>query len=456
MTEEKQAAGEEPRHLTVRQAAFIGVGAMVGAGIFALLGAAGAVAGAAVWLSFLIAGAIAVLQGYSFAKLGARYPSAGGLLEYVAKGFGAGHFTGVTAWLTYSANAIVTAMVAVSFGSYASSMLAGDSDVSQVWVKVFAALIVLVMTAVNIAGSGLVARAQTVIVYVVLGILTVFAVVTLANMHPSLLAFSGYPPVRDIVASVALTFFAFLGFGIITFTAKDLAKPSRQLPRAMYLALGIATVIYVAIALGVFGTLPVDKVISSGGTALAVAAQPTLGRAGFWLMSVTALFSTAGATNAGLYPATGLSDRLAETGLFPPLMARRLGGRASAGLLFEAAACLVLAVLFKLEAIASIGSVVALLIFTLITVAHFRVRAQTRASTPVLVAAVASAAIVLATFVFTTLIHEAASMVALLAIVVLSVALDLGWQWARARHAGSPPAGSTADPIRKELTGDGR
>ena len=162
-------------------------------------------------------------------------------------------------------------------------------------------------------------------------------------MNPSLLAFSGYPPLKDIVSSVALTFFAFLGFGIITFTAKDLAKPSRQLPRAMYLALGIATVIYVAIALGVFGTLTVDKVISSAGTALAVAAEPTLGRAGYWLMSVTALFATAGATNAGLYPAAGLCERLAETGQFPPLMARRLGGRASSGLLIQAAACVVLA-----------------------------------------------------------------------------------------------------------------
>jgi amino acid transporter len=175
----------EKKYLTVRQAAFIGVGAMVGAGIFALLGAAGEVAGAAVWLSFLIAGFVAVLQGYSFAKLGARYPSAGGLLEYVAKATGNGHFTGVTAWLTYSANAIVTAMVAVSFGSYAASTFA---EGNQVWIKVFAALIILVMTGVNIVGSSLVANAQTVIVYIVLGILSVFAVVTLVNMTPSLLA----------------------------------------------------------------------------------------------------------------------------------------------------------------------------------------------------------------------------------------------------------------------------
>ena len=427
----------EATRLTVRQAAFIGVGAMVGAGIFALLGAAGEVAGAAVWLSFLIAGVIAALQGYSFAKFGARYPTAGGLLEYVAKGFGDGHFTGVTSWLTYAANAIVTAMVAVSFGSYATSMFTGGN---AAWAKVFAALVIVVMTAVNIVGSSLVANAQTVIVYVVLGILVIFAVVTLANMHPSLLAPSGYPPLRDIVSSVALTFFAFLGFGIITFTAKDLADPSRQLPRAMYLALGIATVIYVAIALGVFGTLTVDKVISSGGTALAVAAEPALGRAGYWLMSVTALFATAGATNAGLYPAAGLSERLAETGQFPPLMARKAGGRASAGLLIEAGSCLVLALVFKLESIASIGSAVALLIFTLITVAHLRIRGETGANAAVLALAVASAGGVLVVFVFTTLIHEPASIAALLIILVLAVGLDLWWKRIRVRRARPGPS----------------
>ena len=426
----------QEKHLNVRQAAFIGVGAMVGAGIFALLGAAGAVAGAAVWVSFLIAGAIAGLQGYSFAKLGARYPSAGGLLEYVAKGFGDGHTTGVTAWLTYWANAIVTAMVAVSFGSYASSMLTGEE--SAVWIKVFAALIIIIMTGVNIVGSQLVANAQTVIVYVVLGILTLFAVVTLVNMNPHLLAPSGYPPLKDIISSVALTFFAFLGFGIITFTAKDLANPSRQLPRAMYLALGIATVIYVAIALGVFGTLTVEKVIASGGTALAVAAEPALGKAGYWLMSVTALFATAGATNAGLYPAPGLSERLAETGQFPPLMARKLGGRASNGLLIQAAVCVVLAVVFKLDAIASIGSAVALLIFTFITAAHFRVRGETGANAAILVVAIAAAAVVLVTFIFTTLIHEPASIITLLGVFVLSIGLDLGWKRARAR--GHKPA----------------
>src|SRR6478609_3497604 len=133
-----------PTRITMRQAAFIGVGSMVGAGIFSLLGAAGEVAGAAVWVSFLIAGAIAGLQGYSFAKLGARYPSAGGLMEYVGQIFGHdGHLTGIVGWLIYAANAVVTAMVAVSFGSYASAMF---SDSGTAAVKGFAVLVVIAMT----------------------------------------------------------------------------------------------------------------------------------------------------------------------------------------------------------------------------------------------------------------------------------------------------------------------
>ncbi|MGH7733808.1 MAG: hypothetical protein ACREOE_08965 [Gemmatimonadales bacterium] len=180
-----------------------------------------------------------------------------------------------------------------------------------------------------------------------------------------------------------------------------------------------------------FGTLTVDKVISSGGTAIAVAAEPTLGRAGYWLMTVTALFATAGATNAGLYPAQGMSERLAETRQFPQLMARKLGGRVSAGLLVEAVVCLVLAVVFKLDAIASIGSAVALVIFTLITAAHLRIRAETGANLPMLVLAIVAAGAVLVTFVFTTLIHEPTSIATLLGVLVLSIGLDYGWKRSR-------------------------
>ena len=421
------------RYVTTRQAAFIGVGSMVGAGIFSLLGSAGEIAGSAVWLSFVLAGIIAALQGYSFVRLGARYASAGGLLEYINKGYGEGHTATVIAWLLFWTNAIVTAMVAVSFGSYAASAL-GTSDLFTT--KAFAVALVLVMTALNVAGSTLVARVQSLIVFVVVGILTLFSVVTLLNINPALLAPSTYPPAQDIVSSVALTFFAFLGFGIVTFTARDLEYPMRQLPRAMTLAIGIAAAVYIAVSLGVFGTLTVDQVIAAGPTAIAEAAKPVLGDLGYWLMTVTALFATSGATNAGLYPAIGVADHLVSTGQFPPLMARRIG-RVQVGLLVAAIAVIVLVVGKDLSAIASIGSAVALLIFCLVTIGHMRIRSDTGANVGMLWLALATAGITLITFTFTSLINEPASLATLAVILALSIGIDALWTWRRPAAAAS-------------------
>lgn len=426
-------------HLNIRQAAFIGVGSMVGAGIFSLLGAAGEVAGAAVWLSFLIAGVIAGLQGYSFSKLGARFPSAGGLMEYVGQIFGPdGHLTGIVGWLLFAANAVVTAMVAVSFGSYASSMFADGDEIA---LKGFAVVVIALMTLLNVVGSQAVARVQTIVVVVVIGILSVFAVTTLATTDLTLLAPSGYPSLRDVVSSVALTFFAFLGFGVITFTAKDMEHPARQLPRAMYLALGIATTIYVMVSLGVFGTLTVDEVIASGGTALAVAAEPVLGSTGYWLMSVTALFATSGATNAGLYPAAGLGEHMATNRQWPPLMGQTLGTRSPWALVITAGTAALLAGFFDLTAIASIGSAVALTVFAMISGGHLRIRSETGASIVLLSAAVASTVVVLTTFALTTLSEEPGTAIALLSILAISVMVDAAWK--RQRDRTHPP-GSAA------------
>jgi L-asparagine transporter-like permease len=187
----------------------------------------------------------------------------------------------------------------------------------------------------------------------------------------------------------------------------------------------------------VFGTLTVQEVIDSGGTALAVAAEPVLGRAGYWLMTITALFATAGATNSGLYPAAGATDEMVAGGQFPPVLGRRVGGRASAGLLLTAALAIVLALGFDLNAIASIGSAVALVVFALVTAGHLRVRAETGAATWLLVLGVGSAAVVLLAFVFTTLVDEPGTAVALVVILVLSVLLDLVWK----RRRDAQPAG---------------
>ncbi len=424
--------------MTVRGAVFLGIGAMVGAGIFALLGEAGAVAGSAVWLSFLIAGIVAALLGYTVAKLGVRFPSSGGIIAYLMEGFGNGRLVGIAAWLGYfSAIVIVCSMVAVSFGSYATSLFVGD-DAAAGWDNVFTSVIIVAMAAINLVGSGVVARAQSLIVVVLLAVFAVFIAVTIVDIDFDLLAFSGYPAFSDIVASVALTFFAYLGFSVITFAAGDLRDPARELPRAMYVALGVTTVLYVLISLGVFGTLTVEEAVGYGETAIAEAARPALGDAGFTMMAVAALLATASSVNATLYASGGLTSMLAQVGQFPPFFGRGSGLRAHAGMLITSAVVLVVSNLVDLSAIASVGSAISLVIFLLVGLAAYRLRAEIGAYSPVVLAAIGATAVVLAFFAVDTLRNAPQTFAAIVAITVLSIVLDLVWK--RVRGPAVPDA----------------
>ena len=412
------------KQLSVRGAAVLGIGSMIGAGIFALLGEAGAVAGAAVWMSFLIAGIVAVLIGYVCVKLGIRYPTSGGLITYLIAGFGRGRLTGITAWLGYiSAVVIVTAMVAVSFGGYATSLFVG-ADAGPAWDNFFITAVIAVMVGVNLVGAQFVARAQTVIVACVLIVFSVFIVVTIADLNPDLLAFSGYPKFSKIISSVALTFFAYLGFNVITFAVGDLQNPARNLPKAMYSALGITAVVYVLISLGVFGTLTTAQVVEYGETAIAEAARPALGDAGFTVMAIAALLSTAASTNATLYASSNLTGSLADEGLFPQIVGDKSRLGRHAGLLITATAVLIVANLVDLSAIASVGSAVALVIFLLVGIAGWRRRKDTGSSPAIIIMALLITATVLAFFAIDTLQNAPETFVAIIAIGLLAVAFD--------------------------------
>ena len=410
--------------LTVRGATVLGIGSMIGAGIFALLGEAGAVAGAAVWISFLIGGVVAGLLGYVCSRLGMRFPSKGGLITYLVEGFGRGRLVGTACWLGYSAAVvIVTAMIAVSFGGYATSLFVGH-DAGPVWDNVFTTFVVVAMVGVNLVGVSFAARAQTIIVMGVLGAFAVFIVVTLVNLNPDLLAFSGYPSFSKIVSSVALTFFAYLGFNVITFTAGDLRNPRRDLPRAMFGALGITSVVYVLIAIGVFGALTVAQVIKYGETAIAEAARPALGDAGFTMMSIVALLSTASATNGTLYAANNLTGMLAQERLFPDLFGAKSRLGPNAGLFITAGFVLVIANLVDLSAIASVGSAVSLMVFVLVAAAGWRLRRETNSNPALVICAIAISAIVLGFFAVDTWNTAPFTFVAVIALTVLAVVLD--------------------------------
>jgi amino acid transporter len=180
--------------------------------------------------------------------------------------------------LAYFSTLIVTAMVTVSFGNYATSLIFGEGA-AQVWVKIFAVGLVVLLTFVNSVGAEAAVKAQTAVVSIVLVVLSGFAIAMLVQMDPTMLSPATYPPVSNILASVALTFFAFLGFGVIAFTGGDIEDPKKNMPRAMYISIGFTMLLYVALAIGVFGTLSVEEVIANDDTALAVAALPIFGAA---------------------------------------------------------------------------------------------------------------------------------------------------------------------------------
>ena len=115
--------------ISTRGAIALGIGSMVGAGIFALMGVAAAHAGSAVWLSFLVAGIIALLTGHSFVHLGIRYPTRGGVVEYLGQAYGTGRFSGGCSIVFYIAQLIGMAMISLAFGKFTAHLFGfGDSD----------------------------------------------------------------------------------------------------------------------------------------------------------------------------------------------------------------------------------------------------------------------------------------------------------------------------------------
>ena len=146
--------------------------------------------------------------------------------------------------------------------------------------------------------------------------------------------------------------------------------------------------------------------LANGDTALAQAAKPALGEAGFVMMAIAALLATSSSVNANIYAATGSTAKLAESGMFPPVFGQlaRVGG--TRGLVISVRAVLGLAYFVNLTAIASLGSAVALAIFLITSIAAYRLRAETGSRASVLIVGILLTVVVLLVFGVQTLRTE--------------------------------------------------
>ncbi len=188
---------------------------------------------------------------------------------------------------------------------------------------------------------------------------------------------------NQVLFSLAITFFAFEGFRVITNTAEDMPDPARTLPRAMLLAIGLVTALYLLVSFSVFGNLDVADIVKAKDYALAEAARPAFGEAGFTIVAIAALISTASSINANLYAVTNVTYELAKEGELPSAFGRPFG-RSREGLLISAA-LIVLAIDFmRLSEIAAVGSITVLIVHLAVHIGHLRLRTETGASLPMI------------------------------------------------------------------------
>ncbi|MCB2224605.1 MAG: APC family permease [Actinobacteria bacterium] len=410
----------------------IGIGGMVGGGIFAVLGVVAAQAGGAAPLALLLAGVVALLTASSYALLSVEYPSRGGSVVFVDRVFGVGLATGALNNLLWFGYLVTLSLYAAAFANYAATFVTGDGAVPALLYHGLVTAAVLVPTALNLLSAAAVARAETAVVLIKLGILVVVGVAGAFTVDAARLATSTWPALPSIAAAGMLVFVAYEGFELIANAGEDIRNPRRNLPRALYLSVGIVVVLYVTIAAITVGTLTPSEIAGSSDFALAAAARPALGQLGFTLVASAAVLATLSAINATLYGAARLSYSIAAEGELPPTLERSVWSE-PVGLLITAGATLVLANVLDVTAISSIASAVFLIVFGAVNLAAFsssRGRALRRAAAGLGVLGCAGSLIALEADTVGT---RPGAAVLLAVIVALSVAGEAWWLRSRRR-----------------------
>jgi basic amino acid/polyamine antiporter, APA family len=275
------------RELGIFQATFAGLGIILGAGIYALIGEAAGIAGNSLWLSFLISALVAAFTGLSYAELSSMYPKDSGEAEYGEKAFGK-RVGFLLAWLIIFEGIVSAAAVALGFGGYLGGLISAYVSLPIV---MGAILCIVLFSFINfwgikessqfniistlIEGGGL-------ILIIVLGI-SYFGKVDYFEMAHG---FGG------TVSAAALIFFAFIGFEAIVKLSEETKNAAKIIPRALIYSIVISTVLYVLVAISAVSILG-WQTLGASTAPLADVAAAVLGSKAFLLLAVIALFSTA-------------------------------------------------------------------------------------------------------------------------------------------------------------------
>jgi basic amino acid/polyamine antiporter, APA family len=274
---------ELKRTLGLAECIFFGVGSILGAGIYALVGKVAGVSGNLIWLSFLIASITALFTAFSYAELSSAFPKAGGEYEYAKHAFGkkVGFFLGAL----ISINGIISgATVSLGFAGYLSGLIGIN--------LIIAALgIIIVIFFVNVYG---IRESSFVnIIFTLLEASGLLLVIYCAIPHFGKVNYFELPPsgISGVLTASALAFYAYIGFEDIVKLAEETKNPEKTIPRALFGSSFIVIILYTLVAVSVVSVIPYEQ-LGVSKNPLAGVVKMTYGQAGVVVISIIALFST--------------------------------------------------------------------------------------------------------------------------------------------------------------------
>lgn len=357
----------------------IGIGGMVGGGIFAVLGLAVSLAKGGTPVSFLIAGVIALITSYSYVKLSLAYPDRGGTVKFMNQGFGVGILSGGMNNLLWISYIIMLALYASAFGSYAPNLYKLPLS-SSLNYHIYASAIIILATFINYYSIKVVGTIESYAVIIKLIILISFVFVGIyglvGNENLNQLSISNWNTPIQLITGGMVIFVAYEGFELIANAAPDMDNPNRNIPRAYYISVVFVIILYIVIAIITVGSLPFNTIASAQDYVLAEASKPIFGKTGFIIITIAALISTFSAINASLYGGSRVSYEISEDDELPHELTSKLWNQ-PLGLAITSLATLAITNTLNLESISTAGSVGFLLIFALVNFSGYKLADKT-------------------------------------------------------------------------------
>ena len=401
----------------------IGVGGMVGGGIFAVLGEAVTLAHGATAVAFAIAGIVAILTAYSYAKLSVTYQSEGGTVTFIDKAFGDNILSGsvnLMLWLSYL---VTISLYATAFASYGETFFTQKSF----WLHHGLITLSIILPAIiNLVSASFVGKSETIIVVIKVALLVLVIVAGASYVEPSRMSPENWGSPFSIVVAGMIIFVAYEGFELIANSAEDIKDPDKNLPRAFYASVIIVIALYVLISVITVGSVSEDALMKAKDYALAIAAQPALGHTGFVLVASAALLSTFSAINATIYGNARLGYIVAKDGKLPrSLMDEEKSGVPFKGVLYTTLLSLMLANTIDLTEIAIIGSAGFLLIFFIVNVSAYKLSHEIKANRSLLIVASLFAFLALATLLYHTYSSNPHAVIIFISFIIISVVFEL-------------------------------